>query len=212
MALYDEVVRTPGYIQGENFTALADFVTLLSNHFPVLSFTTDSRRAKRTSSTVALSFLPSIPRVQILKSSERARLVFSHLREFMDSRRSQRIVSTDDYRRQFENVEVFEYFGLPHSHTSASICQSLPCQRHLATLPRKQPNVPRLHLRTMDHLPRPHGPHVHRYDQRRTSGCTETAERHPGKMRWPRGRQGIRFRDGSRDTSAVNTVRTTLCT
>lgn len=52
MALYDEVVRTPGYIQGDNFTALADFVTLLSNHFPVLSFTTDSRRAKRTSSTV----------------------------------------------------------------------------------------------------------------------------------------------------------------
>uniref|UniRef100_A0A1I7WX30 Rab-GAP TBC domain-containing protein n=1 Tax=Heterorhabditis bacteriophora TaxID=37862 RepID=A0A1I7WX30_HETBA len=31
MALYDEVVRTPGYIQGENFTALTDFVTLLSN-------------------------------------------------------------------------------------------------------------------------------------------------------------------------------------
>lgn len=80
MALYDEVVRTPGYIQGDNFTGLADFVTLLSDvcflqslnflgvfhvisvpfsssmlffqHFPVLSFTNDIRRSKRTTSTV----------------------------------------------------------------------------------------------------------------------------------------------------------------
>lgn len=36
MALYDEVIRSPGYIQGENFTALADFVTLLSNVSGVL--------------------------------------------------------------------------------------------------------------------------------------------------------------------------------
>ncbi|VDM74963.1 unnamed protein product [Strongylus vulgaris] len=72
MALYDEVVRTPGYIQGENFTGLADFVTLLSN---------------------------------ILKNSERARLVFIHMREYLESRRDHRMVSVDDYRRQFESVE-----------------------------------------------------------------------------------------------------------
>ncbi|RCN47689.1 thioredoxin [Ancylostoma caninum] len=92
MALYDEVVRTPGYIQGDNFTGLTDFVTLLSNHFPVLSFTNDIRRSKRTTST-------------ILKNSERARLVFIHMREYLESRRNRRMVSVDDYKRQFENVE-----------------------------------------------------------------------------------------------------------
>ncbi|CAD6194486.1 unnamed protein product [Caenorhabditis auriculariae] len=94
MALVDEVVRMPGYVRGDNFTALADFVTLLSNHFPVLSFQNDVKRArsKRTTSV-------------ILRNSERARLVFTHMREYLEGRRSVGAVSTDEYRRQFENVE-----------------------------------------------------------------------------------------------------------
>ncbi|XGW28078.1 hypothetical protein V3C99_008131 [Haemonchus contortus] len=92
MALYDEVIRTPGYIQDENLTGLTDFVTLLSNHFPVLSFSNEIRRSKRTTST-------------ILKNSERARLVFIHMREYLESRKSRNAVPVDEYKRQFENVE-----------------------------------------------------------------------------------------------------------
>ncbi|KAE9416511.1 hypothetical protein Angca_002586 [Angiostrongylus cantonensis] len=91
MALYDEVIRTPGYVKGENFTALADFITLLSNHFPVLSFSNDAR-SRRTISTV-------------LRNSERARMIFAHLREYLEQRRDDNLVSVDDYKRQFENVE-----------------------------------------------------------------------------------------------------------
>ncbi|CAB3409705.1 unnamed protein product [Caenorhabditis bovis] len=94
MALLDEVTRVPGIIRGDNFTNLYDFVTLLSNHFPVLSFQNDIRRAraKRTTSV-------------ILRNSERARLVFTHMREFLESRRNSGMVSVDEYRRQFESVE-----------------------------------------------------------------------------------------------------------
>ena len=135
-ALYDEVIRSPGYIQGSNFTALADFVSLLSNHFPVLSFTTESRRAKRTSSTVSpVLFGMFKENFQILKSSERARLVFSHLREYLDARRSQRIVSVDDYKRQFENVEVsFNRAVSTIFEHLESVCQSVPSELDLATL------------------------------------------------------------------------------
>lgn len=31
MALYDEVIRTPGYIQSQDLDGLTDFITLLSN-------------------------------------------------------------------------------------------------------------------------------------------------------------------------------------
>ncbi|KHJ99269.1 hypothetical protein OESDEN_00733 [Oesophagostomum dentatum] len=66
----------------------------LLQHFPVLSFTNDIRRTKRATSTVG-----------ILKNSERARLVFIHMREYLDSRRDRGVVPVDDYKRQFESVE-----------------------------------------------------------------------------------------------------------
>ncbi|CAO4374144.1 unnamed protein product [Caenorhabditis nigoni] len=94
MALLDEVTRVPGSIRGDNFTNLHEFMTLLSNHFPVLSFQNDVRRmrAKRTTSV-------------ILRNSERARLVFTHMREFLEGRKSIGSVTADEYRRQFESVE-----------------------------------------------------------------------------------------------------------
>ncbi|PAV89759.1 hypothetical protein WR25_22417 [Diploscapter pachys] len=93
-ALYDEVTRIPGFIQGNNFTHLLDFTTLLSNHFPVLSFQNSARRQRqvRTTST-------------ILRNSERARLVFTHMREFLEARSRNGFVPVEDYKRQFENVE-----------------------------------------------------------------------------------------------------------
>uniref|UniRef100_A0A1I7WWT4 Cullin domain-containing protein n=1 Tax=Heterorhabditis bacteriophora TaxID=37862 RepID=A0A1I7WWT4_HETBA len=45
-------------------------------------------------------------RLPRLVETERARLVFTHMREFLESRQNQRIVGVEDYRRQFENVEV----------------------------------------------------------------------------------------------------------
>ncbi|VDL66977.1 unnamed protein product [Nippostrongylus brasiliensis] len=57
MALYDEVIRTPGMIQNQDLDGLTDFITVLSN---------------------------------VLKNSERARFVFLHMREFLESRRGRR--------------------------------------------------------------------------------------------------------------------------
>lgn len=58
-ALLDEVIRSNDYIQGQNFTNLYNFVTLLADHFPSLTFANSPslRRAKRAvASTVTLSF------------------------------------------------------------------------------------------------------------------------------------------------------------
>ncbi|CAI5448208.1 unnamed protein product [Caenorhabditis angaria] len=95
MALLDEVTRVPGAIRGANFTNLYDFVTLLSNHFPVLSFQNDVRRSRAKRATTSV----------ILRNSERARLVFTHMREFLEGRKSIGMVSSDEYRQQFESVE-----------------------------------------------------------------------------------------------------------
>jgi hypothetical protein len=53
-ALLDEVVRTSDFIQGPNFTNLYNFVALLAEHFPSLTFANSPslRRAKRASSMV----------------------------------------------------------------------------------------------------------------------------------------------------------------
>ncbi|KAK6047164.1 hypothetical protein COOONC_15331 [Cooperia oncophora] len=138
MALYDEVIRTPGYIQNENLTGLLDFVTLLSNHFPVLSFSNEIRRSKRTTST-------------ILKNSERARLVFIHMREYLESRKPRNAVPVEEYRRQFENVEPI----------LACVRASVPRQRFMATLQGNIANVQGLHLRVMDNIPRAYSAHTY---------------------------------------------------
>ncbi|KJH48578.1 Erv1 / Alr family protein [Dictyocaulus viviparus] len=101
MALYDEVTRTPGDIRGENFTALTNFVTLLSEHFPILTFSNDIRRSRGVS--------------VILKNSDRARLIFIHMREFLKSRRNLNTIAVDEYKRQFENVERVYAYPFPVS-------------------------------------------------------------------------------------------------
>ncbi|TMS38076.1 hypothetical protein L596_004879 [Steinernema carpocapsae] len=100
MALHDEVIRTGEVIQGANFTHLYNFVDLLAEHFPVLTFSNEIARRgrndlKRSSST-------------ILKNSERARLVFSHLREFLRTKSDLQQVFANDWEHHFNSVEVIE--------------------------------------------------------------------------------------------------------
>ncbi|CAJ0560911.1 unnamed protein product, partial [Mesorhabditis spiculigera] len=95
-ALYDSVRDVHGgMVQGDNFTNLYNFVDLLANHFPVLSFSNELRRTvrkKRTSST-------------ILKNSERARLVFTHMREWLEARKGYGHFPSSEWIRQFEMIE-----------------------------------------------------------------------------------------------------------
>uniref|UniRef100_A0A914CAW3 Sulfhydryl oxidase n=2 Tax=Acrobeloides nanus TaxID=290746 RepID=A0A914CAW3_9BILA len=92
-ALLDEVIRSSNYIQGQNFTNLYNFVSLLSEHFPSLTFANSPslRRAKRAVAST------------ILKKSERARLVFSHLKQFLEQKPG--FVSAQEWQNQFESVE-----------------------------------------------------------------------------------------------------------
>ncbi|KAK0398495.1 hypothetical protein QR680_002620 [Steinernema hermaphroditum] len=104
MALHDEVIRANDVIQGSNFTHLYNFVDLLAEHFPVLTFSNEivrrGRNVKRSSSS-------------ILKNSERARLVFSHLREFLRTKNDTQLVSTSDWEHHFNSVERVYAFPFP---------------------------------------------------------------------------------------------------
>uniref|UniRef100_A0AC35U774 Sulfhydryl oxidase n=1 Tax=Rhabditophanes sp. KR3021 TaxID=114890 RepID=A0AC35U774_9BILA len=108
MALLDEVSRTAGYIQGTNLTNLYKFTDLLANHFPVLTFHNKlspmMRRQKRSVSS-------------ILKNSERARLVFKHLNEFLALRMKSGSLSVRDWKNQFESVERLYAYPFPQNTT-----------------------------------------------------------------------------------------------
>jgi len=92
-ALHDEVVRASDRIEGHNFTNLYNFVSLLADHFPSLTFasTGNKRRLARQSTS------------SVLKKSERARMVFAHMKQFLDKK--QGIVSSKDWQNQFESIE-----------------------------------------------------------------------------------------------------------
>ncbi|GMT24926.1 hypothetical protein PFISCL1PPCAC_16223 [Pristionchus fissidentatus] len=98
MALYDEVIKTGNFVAADNFTNLYEFVNVLSNHFPVLSFSADLRAKKRRSTST------------ILKNSERARMIFVHMREYLEEKKAQKFVSVDDWKRHFDDIEqVFNH-------------------------------------------------------------------------------------------------------
>ncbi|KAH7729547.1 Protein F35G2.1 a [Aphelenchoides avenae] len=90
-ALLDEVTRANDFIRGQNFTNLYNFLVLLSEQFPTVSFENTVQRRTRSTSMV-------------LRNSERARMVFSHLKELMDKKPG--VISTSEWKNQFENIEV----------------------------------------------------------------------------------------------------------
>uniref|UniRef100_A0A0K0FWG8 Sulfhydryl oxidase n=1 Tax=Strongyloides venezuelensis TaxID=75913 RepID=A0A0K0FWG8_STRVS len=104
MALYDEILRTDGYIQGSNLTNLHQFVQLLSQHFPVTTFHNAIRRQRRSVSST-------------LKHSDRARFVFKHLNEFLSSRISNGALSIGDWKNQFESIERLYSYPFPQNAT-----------------------------------------------------------------------------------------------
>ncbi|KHN85666.1 Sulfhydryl oxidase 1 [Toxocara canis] len=101
IALVDEVIKTSHYIRNENFAALLNFVSLLAEHFPIYTLSSDLPKQHRRSRQA-----PSV-----LKSSSRARSVFAHMREFLHTRKRQMTVSAGEWHYQFVSTE--RLFGSP---------------------------------------------------------------------------------------------------
>uniref|UniRef100_A0AC34QA09 Sulfhydryl oxidase n=1 Tax=Panagrolaimus sp. JU765 TaxID=591449 RepID=A0AC34QA09_9BILA len=92
-ALHDEVVRANDRIDGQNFTNLYNFVSLLSEHFPALTFANSGTKRRTARQSVSM----------ILKKSERARMVFAHMKQYLDQKSGS--VLSQDWLNQFESVE-----------------------------------------------------------------------------------------------------------
>uniref|UniRef100_A0AAF5DMR0 Sulfhydryl oxidase n=1 Tax=Strongyloides stercoralis TaxID=6248 RepID=A0AAF5DMR0_STRER len=116
MTLYDEVLRTNNYIQGSNLTNLYNFVNLLSQHFPVLTFHSAIKRQRRSISSV-------------LKNSERARYVFRHLNEFLSVRLNNGLLPVQDWKNQFESIERLYAYPFPQNSSWQHCAGSEPQYR-----------------------------------------------------------------------------------
>lgn len=99
-ALLREVARNGGYLTGANLTALYSFVDTLAQTFPITTF--DSSMGNDTE-----VFLPN---------SSRARIVFTHMRDFLDAHGLDEPLSVDDWQSEFVRAE--EDQGSPFPITS----------------------------------------------------------------------------------------------
>lgn len=54
---------------------------------------------------ISVAFL-NFSLLQILKNSERARMIFVHMREYLEEKSAQKFVSVDDWKRHFDDIEV----------------------------------------------------------------------------------------------------------
>uniref|UniRef100_A0AC34QV21 Sulfhydryl oxidase n=1 Tax=Panagrolaimus sp. JU765 TaxID=591449 RepID=A0AC34QV21_9BILA len=88
-ALLREVARNGGYLTGANLTALYSFVDTLAQTFPITTF--DSSLGNDTE-----VFLPN---------SSRARIVFTHMRDFLDAHGLDEPLSVDDWQSEFVRAE-----------------------------------------------------------------------------------------------------------
>ncbi|VDK77764.1 unnamed protein product [Litomosoides sigmodontis] len=99
IAIFDEVIKTDSIIAGANFTALLDFINVLSEHFPIYtSNMTSTETAKQKLFTS-------------LKQSTRAKSVLLHLRHFLEAHGERRAILVDVWRNQFQNIE--RLYGYP---------------------------------------------------------------------------------------------------
>uniref|UniRef100_A0A0M3K852 Sulfhydryl oxidase n=1 Tax=Anisakis simplex TaxID=6269 RepID=A0A0M3K852_ANISI len=100
MALMDEVMKSGKVISNENFTALYNFIGVLSEHFPTYSFSNNLQRQHRSRRSQS-----------VLRMSTRARHVFIHMREFLNKHLPQMQVNASDWQQHFVNME--RVFGNP---------------------------------------------------------------------------------------------------
>uniref|UniRef100_A0AC35G3C9 Sulfhydryl oxidase n=1 Tax=Panagrolaimus sp. PS1159 TaxID=55785 RepID=A0AC35G3C9_9BILA len=87
-SLLREVPRHGGYLSGANLTALYSFVDILAQSFP----------------TTTMDSLNNDTEV-ILGSSARARVVFTHLRDFLDAHGLEEPLAVDDWQSEFSRAE-----------------------------------------------------------------------------------------------------------
>uniref|UniRef100_A0A915D4D0 Sulfhydryl oxidase n=1 Tax=Ditylenchus dipsaci TaxID=166011 RepID=A0A915D4D0_9BILA len=94
-ALYREVSRTGGNLFGANLTALYTFVNSLASHFPYSSI-------DYSSSTLSS---PDNGNETFLNASGRARVVFTHMRDFIEQRGLEQAISVEDWQAEFVRAE-----------------------------------------------------------------------------------------------------------
>lgn len=88
-AIYREVSRNSGNLSGENLTSLYNFIDLLANHFP---YSTIDLTENGTES--------------FLNASSRARVVFTHMRDFLGQHGLDKPLSVDQWKEEFAKAEV----------------------------------------------------------------------------------------------------------
>ena len=118
-ALLGEVIRANDFIEGQDFTNLYNFVSLLADHFPTMTFSTNSAPPTRRALHPALDdpadafgFTGNELRRRnrrstasaMLRRSDRAKKVFGHLKSVLDQRAGASI-SSSEWRQHFENAE-----------------------------------------------------------------------------------------------------------
>ncbi|CAD5218701.1 unnamed protein product [Bursaphelenchus okinawaensis] len=97
-ALVDEIIRTNDFVNGQNFTNLQNFVGLLADHFPTVSYANGlQRRALKRSTSVSL------------KKSAAAKEIFDQLRKMLDTKPGK--ISIKEWKTTFEGLE--DRYGKP---------------------------------------------------------------------------------------------------
>ncbi|KAI1703457.1 erv1 / alr family domain-containing protein [Ditylenchus destructor] len=94
-ALYREVSRTGGNLSGANLTALYTFVDMLASYFPYT--TIDYSTSTLTS--------PDNGTESFLNASGRARVVFTHMRDFIEQKGLDKSISIEDWQAEFIKAE-----------------------------------------------------------------------------------------------------------
>ncbi|KAL3103434.1 hypothetical protein niasHS_002620 [Heterodera schachtii] len=120
MALFNDLQIVEGsHLSGSNLSALFNFVDLLAKHFPYSTEEGEEADGNRTE--------------RFLNASGRARVVFSHLRDFVESVGLDGSVALDDWKREFLRAEVDQGSPFPvteeweHCKGSSPILRGFTC-------------------------------------------------------------------------------------
>ncbi|KAE9554184.1 hypothetical protein FO519_002605 [Halicephalobus sp. NKZ332] len=87
-AIFREVARNGGYLAGANLTSLYSFIDAVAQNFPTTSVDPSNNDTEI-----------------ILPNSARARVVFTHMRDFLDAHGLEEPLSVDDWQSEFLRAE-----------------------------------------------------------------------------------------------------------
>ncbi|KAI1725012.1 erv1 / alr family domain-containing protein [Ditylenchus destructor] len=106
-ALLDEVVRADDIITGQHFGDLHNFVSLLAEYFPTITFAQGNDRSRRVPNKRSTSM--------VLVRSERAKLIFLHLKNLLEQKQGS--ISANEWQHQFESIERVYAYPFPVNAT-----------------------------------------------------------------------------------------------